>query len=62
MVDGQWMEDDDAIAYEAIAHFSDLFSGDTTYASGGLLHSIPSLITGEDNSLLKEAPTLEEVK
>ncbi|XP_071924686.1 uncharacterized protein [Coffea arabica] len=60
--DGQWVEDNDAIANEVIAHFSDLFSGDMTYVSGGLLHLISSLITGEDNLMLEEAPTLEKVK
>ena len=60
--DGVWVEDDDGIAIEAIAYFSNLFSGDTSSNLDGLLGLIPSMITGEDNMVLEKIPTMEEVR
>ncbi|XP_071917036.1 uncharacterized protein [Coffea arabica] len=57
---GVWVESDADIAREAIAYFSDLFSG-TSVPSSDMLHLIPPVISGEDNKLLEAAPTIEEV-
>ncbi|XP_071933856.1 uncharacterized protein [Coffea arabica] len=59
---GVWVEDNDGIATEAIEYFSNLFAGDTSSNLDGLLGLIPSLIMGEDNMILEEVPTLEEVR
>ncbi|XP_071921792.1 uncharacterized protein [Coffea arabica] len=57
---GVWVESDEDIASEAIAYFSDLFSG-TSRPASDMLHLIPPVVSGEDNRILDEAPTIEEV-
>ena len=60
--DGTWVENDADIATEAVAYFTSLFSGEATSQSDRLLNLIPSLITEEDNLVLEEVPTMEEIR
>ena len=56
------MEKDDDIANEAIEYFSGLFLGSMDYSPGELVHLIPTMVTGEENTRLEEVLVMEDVR
>ncbi|XP_019230679.1 PREDICTED: uncharacterized protein LOC109211586 [Nicotiana attenuata] len=59
---GDWIEEDEDIAAEAIKFFEDQFSETAVPTSFEILDQVPSLVDVEQNSDLIKQPTMEEVK
>ncbi|XP_060177940.1 uncharacterized protein LOC132607880 [Lycium barbarum] len=59
---GNWLEDADRVAGEAVNFFHKTFTQEEVSEDSPILNHIPELITEEDNRLLAEQPTMEEVQ
>ncbi|XP_060182430.1 uncharacterized protein LOC132612110 [Lycium barbarum] len=59
---GNWLEDADSVAAEAINFFHKKFTHEEVSKDSPILNHIPELIREEDNILLAEQPTMEEVQ
>uniref|UniRef100_A0A0V0HQ57 Putative ovule protein n=1 Tax=Solanum chacoense TaxID=4108 RepID=A0A0V0HQ57_SOLCH len=59
---GQWLENEDDIANEAVNHFQSQFHQDRDEKNITLLEHIPELITEEENAELGVVPDEDEVK
>nr|XP_027071629.1 uncharacterized protein LOC113696407 [Coffea arabica] len=59
---GDWLESADAIESEAESFFKRLFTAESPSASFNALDVIPKLLTDQDNDMLDEIPSKEEVK
>ncbi|XP_060183032.1 uncharacterized protein LOC132612987 [Lycium barbarum] len=60
--DGNWLEDADRVAGEAVNFFHKQFTHEEVSEDSPILNHIPELIREEDNMLLAEQPTLEKVQ
>lgn len=58
---GNWIEDDEEIAKEAVKFYEDQFS-ETVPTSFHILDNIPTLVDMEQNTEIMKQPTKEEVK
>lgn len=59
--DGQWLTSLEDIAKEEVASFQAPLNGDHCSSSDEILANIPSIITEDQNAMLTNFPTLEEV-
>ncbi|XP_060210656.1 uncharacterized protein LOC132637608 [Lycium barbarum] len=59
---GHWLEDADSVAAEAVNFFHKQFTHEEVSEDSPILTNIPKLIIEEDNILLAEQPTMEEVQ
>ncbi|XP_059289054.1 uncharacterized protein LOC132042545 [Lycium ferocissimum] len=60
--DGTWLEDADRVVGEAVKFFHKQFTHEEVSKDSPILNHIPELIREEDNMLLAEQPTMEEVQ
>ncbi|XP_071923146.1 uncharacterized protein [Coffea arabica] len=60
--DGEWLESTTDIEGEATTFFRRLFTAESPSESFDALDVIPKLITSQDNAMLEEVPSKEEVK
>ncbi|XP_075103621.1 uncharacterized protein LOC142178193 [Nicotiana tabacum] len=60
--EGHWIEGNSAISEEALRHFKHIFTEDEERDMGDILRWIDSIITKENNDLLQQTPSEEEVK
>ncbi|XP_060200462.1 uncharacterized protein LOC132628715 [Lycium barbarum] len=58
---GNWLEDADRVAGEAVNFFHKQFTHEEVSKDSPILNHIPELIREEDNMLLAEQPTIEKV-
>ncbi|XP_060170609.1 uncharacterized protein LOC132601546 [Lycium barbarum] len=59
---GSWLEDADSVAAEAVNFFHKQFTHEEVSEDSPILNHIPELIREEDNIILAEQPTMEEVQ
>ncbi|XP_059315388.1 uncharacterized protein LOC132065996 [Lycium ferocissimum] len=59
---GNWLEDADRVAGEAVNFFHKQFTHEEVSEDSPILNRIPELIRDEDNMLLAEQPTMEKVQ
>ncbi|XP_059285826.1 uncharacterized protein LOC132039345 [Lycium ferocissimum] len=57
-----WIEGEDNIASEAVKFFEDQFTFQDVDDGPAVLNCLPRVINDEDNNMLKDRPTLEELK
>ncbi|XP_059310556.1 uncharacterized protein LOC132061893 [Lycium ferocissimum] len=60
--DGIWLEDADRVAVEVVNFYHKQFTHEEVSEDSPILNHIPELIREEDNMLLAEQPTMEEVQ
>lgn len=60
--DGNWIEGDEEIAREAVSSFQKQFTKDSSDVDLSILSCIPKLVSDEDNKMLTNQPTLDEIK
>lgn len=60
--DGEWIEGDDDIANEVVDFFQKQFTWENHDPDLSIINCIPKLITDEDNKILIDPPTMDEVK
>lgn len=60
--DGNWLEENDEMATEAMRFFQDQFTEATIPSSFGILDHIPYMLNSEQNCDLMRQPTCKEVK
>ncbi|XP_071906091.1 uncharacterized protein [Coffea arabica] len=61
MVEG-WAESEEEIGAEAVRYFEDLFTAQHVASSSTLLNHIPKILTVEENDLLEQVPSEEEIR
>ncbi|XP_060211843.1 uncharacterized protein LOC132639414 [Lycium barbarum] len=59
---GKWLEDVDSVAAEAVNFFHKQFTHEEVSEDSPIFNHIPELIREEDNILLADHPTMEEVQ
>ncbi|XP_019240885.1 PREDICTED: uncharacterized protein LOC109220870 [Nicotiana attenuata] len=59
---GNWIEEEDLIAEEAVNFYKDQFSERSIPTDFSILDHVPSMVTTEQNERLMELPTAQEVK
>ncbi|XP_060183051.1 uncharacterized protein LOC132613005 [Lycium barbarum] len=59
---GNWLEDVDSVAAQAVNFFHKQFTHEEVSEDSPIFNHIQELITEEDNTLLAEQPTMEEVQ
>ncbi|XP_075108822.1 uncharacterized protein LOC142180675 [Nicotiana tabacum] len=59
---GNWVEEDDQIAAEAVKFYHEQFREDTIPTNFHIIDHIPSMVTMEQNEKLNNNPTREEIK
>nr|XP_016449536.1 PREDICTED: uncharacterized protein LOC107774498 [Nicotiana tabacum] len=59
---GNWVEEDDQIAAEAVKFYQEQFREDTIPTTFHIIDHIPSMVTMEQNEKLNNNPTREEIK
>ncbi|XP_060181254.1 uncharacterized protein LOC132610870 [Lycium barbarum] len=60
--DGVWLEEADKLADEAVSFYHRQFSQEDQIEESPILNHVPEMIKDEDNVLLADQPTMEEVK
>ncbi|XP_070034219.1 uncharacterized protein [Nicotiana tomentosiformis] len=58
----EWVQGDEAIGEAACDHFQNLFTNPGGAIREDLLSCIPTLVTREDNEILTQDPTIQEIK
>nr|XP_027066014.1 uncharacterized protein LOC113691883 [Coffea arabica] len=59
---GDWVDDEASICNEAVSFFQGLFTEEVGRASSDMLEVIPRVINDQDNSGLREIPSMDQVK
>src|SRR5206468_2945682 len=60
--DGQWITSSAEIEQEAVHAYQKQLNGQSSSQGDILLNSIPQLISADDNNMLCDFPSLEEIK
>ncbi|XP_019241932.1 PREDICTED: uncharacterized protein LOC109221967, partial [Nicotiana attenuata] len=60
--DGNWIEEEDLIAEEAVKFYQDQFTEDAVPTTFDILNHVPNMVDSEQNEKLMAIPTKEEVK
>ncbi|XP_016546526.2 uncharacterized protein LOC107846732 [Capsicum annuum] len=60
--DNSWVEGNDAIASEAVKFFEHQFADPKLYKGFNILNCLPKVITDDENIMLTDYPSMEEVK